>query len=159
MSANNKSELITGMLLFTVFGLMIETMFTGLAASWVGSFKGGVSLLMIPVYSLSYCLGIYALPYIKKTIMFKLIFRLPLIILVVYIIEWSFGAFYQWAGLTPWHYNHGWASNFSNGNITLYFLPAWLIFAIIVIPVIQIIQKLSPIIITLIKFELSPPIN
>ena len=60
---------IIGMLLFSVFGLTIETIFTGFFASWGGSFKGEVSLLMIPVYSLAYIIAIKALPIIKKTIL------------------------------------------------------------------------------------------
>ena len=144
MTVNNRQELITGMLLFSVFGLMVETVFTGVLASWSGSFKGGVSLLMIPVYSLSYCLGVYSFKHLEKTILFKVYFRLPLIVITVYMIEWGFGAFYKSINLAPWHYEHGWASDFSNGNITLYFLPAWLIFAFIVIPVIKIINGISP---------------
>jgi hypothetical protein len=154
MTANNKNELIVGMFLFSVFGLMVETLFTGILAAWSGSFKGGVSLLMIPVYSLSYCLGFYSLEYIEKTILFRVYFRLPMIVIVVYIIEWVFGAFYKSIGLLPWHYQHGWASDFSNGNITLYFLPAWLLFAFIVVPVIKIIRKLSPVLIQQLKSEL-----
>ena len=156
MTANNKpqnhlqnrAQLITGMLLFSVFGLMVETVFTGLFAAWSGSFKGGVSLLMIPVYSLSYLIGIKVLPLVENTLLFKVQFRLPLIVLVVYSIEWIFGAAYQTIGLLPWHYDHGWASNFSNGNITLLYLPAWLFFALIVVPAIRIIQNISPIVIS-----------
>lgn len=155
MTANNKYALIIGMLLFSVFGLMVETVFTGVFASWAGSFKGGVSLLMIPVYSLSYCIGIFSLPYIEKTQLYNLTYRLPLIVLTVYIIEWIFGAFYKMIGLLPWHYEHGWASDFSNGNITLYFLPAWLLFAFIVVPVIKIIQGISPELIKQIKKNAS----
>lgn len=155
MAANNKLELITGMLLFSVFGLTVETIFTGVAAAWDGSFKGGVSLLMIPVYSLSYCLGIYALPYIENTFVFKPVFRLPLLVLVIYSIEWGFGFFYKSIGLKPWHYEHGWASDFSDGNITLYFLPAWLVFSLIVIPVINVLKKISPDFLKLIKSELN----
>jgi len=155
MSASNKYETLCGMLLFSAFGLLVETAFTGLAAFWSGSFKGGVSLLMIPVYSFSYCLGIYFLAYIEKTVIFRLFYRIPLIVIVIYIIEWCFGAFYKTLGLTPWHYNHGWASDFSNGNITLYFLPAWVLFAFIVIPVLRIIQSITPILIIKIQSEIS----
>lgn len=155
MAANNKLELLTGMLLFSIFGLLVETLFTGVAAAWSGSFKGGVSLLMIPVYSLSYCLGIYTLPYIEKTIIFKLAFRLPLIVFVIYTIEWGFGSMYKSIGLKPWHYEHGWASDFSNGNITLYFLPAWLVFALIVVPVVKVIKKISPELLIVIKSEFN----
>lgn len=156
MAANNKYETLCGMLLFSAFGLIVETTFTGCAAFWDGSFKGGVSLLMIPVYSLSYVLGIYTLPYIEKTVIFKPVFRLPIIVIVIYSIEWTFGAFYKSIGLIPWHYDHGWASDFSNGNITLYFLPAWVLFSLIVIPVLKIIQEISPILITKIESEISP---
>ena len=139
-----RAEILCGMLLFSAFGLMVEIIFTGLGEFWSGSFKGSVSLLMIPVYSLSYILGVTALPVIRETILFKLSFRIPLIILTVYIIEWAFGAFYAALGLTPWYYDHGWASEFSNGHITLYFLPAWAGFSLIVVPAILIIQEISP---------------
>jgi len=145
MKNSSRKELFTGMLLFSVFGMMVETTFTGIAAFWDGSFKGSVSLLMIPVYSFAYFLGVYTLPYIQNTRLFEWQIRLPLIVLVVYAIEWVAGAFYQTIGLLPWHYNHGWASNFSNGNITLYFLPAWFLFAVIVVPAIRIIEKISPV--------------
>lgn len=155
MASSNKFDILCGALLFSVFGLMVETLFTGFAAAWNGSFKGGVSLLMIPVYSLSYCLGIYVLPYIEKSILFKLPYRLPLIVVTIYTIEWIFGAFYKSISLTPWHYEHGWASDFSNGNITLYFLPAWLLFSLIVVPAIKVIQNISPIVLSNIKNEIK----
>lgn len=154
MTNISRKELITGMLLFSVFGLMVETTFTGLSAAWSGSFKGGVSLLMIPVYCLSYFIGIKALPLIENTTLYRWYFRLPLIVVTVYSIEWSFGALYQSVGLHPWHYNHGWASEFSNGNITLYFLPAWLFFALIVVPAIRIVRNISPTFLELLSREI-----
>lgn len=150
-----RNELITGMLLFSVFGLMVELTFTGLGAFWSGSFKGGVSLLMIPIYSFSYYLGIKILPIIENTDFYKWYIRLPGIVLIVYAIEWVSGAFYQSTGLLPWHYKHGWASDFSNGNITLYFLPAWFLFALIVIPAIRIVQRISPVFIESLSKEIS----
>lgn len=144
MSKNTK-VVVVGMLLFSIFGLMIETTFTGLGAWWSGSFKGGVSLLMIPVYSLSYLLGIVAIKYLADTVVFEMKFRIPIIVVTVYSVEWFFGALYQKMGLLPWYYDHGWASAFSNGNITLYFLPAWVFFGLIVIPAMKIISKLSPV--------------
>lgn len=144
MTHNKNLLLFTGALLFSVFGLMVETLFTGVAAFWQGSFKGGVSLLMIPVYCFSYLLAIWLLPKVEQSVFFKLPLRITGIIIIIYIIEWGFGAAYKSIGLVPWHYEHGWASDFSNGNITLYFLPAWIAFAIIVIPVIRIIKAISP---------------
>lgn len=155
MNTSSRNELITGMLLFSVFGLMVEITFTGLAAFWSGSFKGSVSLLMIPVYSFAYFLGIKILPIIKNTIFYKWYFRLPGIVVIVYMIEWVSGSFYQSIGLRPWYYNHGWASNFSNGNITLYFLPAWLLFAIIVVPAIKMAQSISPVFLEVLSKEIK----
>ncbi len=150
----NKSEFFCGMLLFSVFGLMVELSFTGLGSAWAGSFRGGVSLLMIPVYSFSYFLGIHVLAKFENTIIFKWYFRLPLIVLTVYVIEWIAGALYKSVGLTPWHYEHGWASDFSGGNITLLYAPAWLFFAVIVVPAIKIVSRLSPILLQLIRTEI-----
>ncbi len=140
-----RTHLVLGMLLFSVFGLMIEIIFTGIFAFWSGSFKGQVSLLMIPVYSLSYYLGLKLLPLVEDTQLYELKYRLPGIVLIVYTIEWIFGAFYQGIGLLPWYYDHGWASDFSNGNITLLYVPAWLFFAWIVVPAIRTVEGISPI--------------
>lgn len=153
MTDNKALILLTGALLFSVFGLMTETVFTGLAAFWAGSFKGSVSLLMIPVYCFSYLLANWLLPKVEHTVFFKLPIRVPAIVITIYIIEWGFGAAYKAIGLVPWHYQHAWASDFSNGNITLYFLPAWIGFALIVIPVIRIIKVISPALLEEIKAQ------
>jgi hypothetical protein len=129
--------------LFSAFGLCTEIVFTGVFAWTGGSFLGHVSLLMIPVYALTFfLLG----PLLAAVERFRLGLRgyLPLAVLVIYAIEWSSGIFYRWLGFEPWHYDHGWASEFSSGHITLYYLPAWLIFALIVPPVWRIIRAASP---------------
>jgi hypothetical protein len=147
-------ELSCGAVLFAAFGLCTEIVFTGVKA-WTGeSFLGHVSLLMVPVYALTFLLlG----PLLSAAERFRLGLRgyLPLAVLAIYAIEWSSGAFYRWLGFEPWHYDHGWASAFSGGNITLYYLPAWLVFALIVPPVWRIATAASPVVAAALRAEVA----
>ena len=61
--------------------------------------------------------------------------------MVIYAIEWNWSALYAALGLHPWHYEHGWASDFSGGHITLLYLPAWLVFGLRVVPVWEAIRS------------------
>ena len=72
------------------------------------------------------------------------LWRLPLTVLAIYAVEWSFGAAYAALGLWPWHYEHGWASDFSGGHITLLYLPGWVLFAWGLLPVWRAVRALSP---------------
>ena len=125
------AELVWAALLFSVFGLCTELVFTGFAASWEGSFRGQVSLLMVPVYALAYGVVGLALRVISRFDLRLGLWRVALGVLLVYAIEWSAGAAYGSLGLRPWHYEHGWASNWSNGLVTLYYAPVWAIFVVI----------------------------
>ncbi len=133
--------------LFTVFGLGTELVFTGVSAGWSGSFRGHVSLLMIPVYVFAFFLAPPLLAALERRGWQRPAIRLPATVLLIYAIEWGWGAGYGAIGLTPWHYDHGWASDFSGGRITLYYAPAWLVFAFLVVPVIRTIQRLAPLLV------------
>lgn len=138
-----RGSVIWGAALFAMFGLCMEVVFTGLAVGWDGSFKGGVSLLMIPVYTLVYLMIGPALAALRHLGLARLAVRVPLTVIIIYAVEWSFGAGYERLGLEPWRYHHGWASDFSHGHITLYYLPAWIGFALAVVPAWKFAQALG----------------
>lgn len=141
---DRRLEGLCGALLFAGFGLVCEIVFTGAFAAWSGSFKGHVSLLMIPVYMFAYAIGRPLLAALARAGRDRLAVRIPLTVVLIYAIEWIAGALYHAIGLDPWRYEHGWASDFSDGNITLYWLPAWIVFAWIVAPVVRVIAEISP---------------
>lgn len=126
---------LAGTLLFVAFGLCTEIVFTGLSEGPRGSFRGTVSLLMVPVYAVAWALLGPGLRALRTAGLYAPQWRLPLTVLAIYAVEWSFGAAYAAAGLYPWHYRHGWASDFSDGHVTLLYLPFWLVFAAILPPV------------------------
>ena len=135
MSPTTPVARLWGCALFSAFGLCCELVFTGLKQGFAGSFLGEVSLLMIPVYSFAYLGMGPALRLLERHGAMGPARRLPLTVIAIYAVEWSFGAAYRALGLSPWHYDHGWASDFSGGHITLYYLPAWLVFAWLLVPV------------------------
>jgi len=118
-----------------MFGLCTEIAFTGLWARWEGSFRGEVSLLMVPVYALAYVLLVTLRPRFEAGALAHPLPRTALLVLGIYAIEWAAGAAYAAIGLTPWHYDHGWVSNWSGGHVTLYYLPAWVLVALLLVPV------------------------
>lgn len=130
--------------LFVAFGLCTEIVFTGLAEGVGGSFRGQVSLLMIPVYAVAWILLGPALRGLRAIGWSDAARRLPLTVLAIYAVEWSFGAFYAEMGLWPWRYTHGWASEFSDGHVTLLYLPFWLGFAALLPPVHRAIRAAAP---------------
>jgi hypothetical protein len=132
-----------GALFFGMFGLCTEIVFTGLAAGWAGSFRGTVSLLMIPVYALAYVLLVAAVPRLEALGMDRAPVRIPILVLAIYAVEWAAGAAYAAIGLTPWHYEHGWASDWSGGYVTLYYLPAWIVFAFLLLPASRLVARLA----------------
>ncbi|MCZ6782542.1 MAG: hypothetical protein O7G30_04445 [Proteobacteria bacterium] len=137
-------RLLWGSLLFSMFGLCVEIVFTGASAGRGGSLRGHVSLLMIPVYMAAYLVTGGGLRLAERWGLTHLAVRIPVALVVIYAIEWAFGAAYQSLGLSPWHYDHGWASEFSGGAVTLYYLPAWTLFAIIVVQVWRVVHAVSP---------------
>lgn len=139
-----RSTLFYGCILFSMYGLVNEIIFTGIF-SWFPTLKGTVSLLMIPVYSVSYLLLVSNI-YKKLTRFAENIFlRSFFVVLIVYFVEYIFGNVYFFMGFNPWKYHHGWASEFSNGAITLYYLPFWYIFAFIVVHIGDIVSSMAPI--------------
>ncbi len=131
-------------LLFVGFGLCTEIVFTGLAGAWEGSFRGQVSLLMVPVYALAYFAIGAALWALEQVGAKHLAVRVAAGVTMVYAIEWSFGLLFGSLGLRPWHYEHGWASDFSGGWITLYYLPAWALFVVLAERVWRIASTVAP---------------
>jgi len=85
------SEWARGALYFSMFGLCMEIVFTGLWAGWDGSFRGEVSLLMIPMYELAYALLVTVVPWLES----------------------------------------------------LYYLPAWVVFALLIVPVAEHVRGLA----------------
>ncbi len=138
-----RGSAIWGAALFSMFGLCTEVVFTGAVVGWEGSFKGSVSLLMIPVYTAVYLMIGPLLAAAEHLGLMRLAVRVPLSVIIIYAVEWSFGAGYERLGLEPWRYQHGWASDFSHGHITLYYLPAWIGFALAVVPVWKFAQALG----------------
>jgi|SRR6185436_7993490 len=129
---------------FSGFCLCNEIVFTGISEWIQGSFKGSVSLLMVPVYLASFTIissGIYQ--YLKKHII-NMFVRAIFIVMIIYTVEYLSGTLYFALGLEPWRYHHGWASDFSNGAITLYYAPAWYVFSFIVVRVEDMAAELAP---------------
>lgn len=126
---------LVGMCLFVAFGLCVEIAFTGIGEGFGGSFRGTVSLLMVPVYAVAWGLLGPGLRGLRAAGLAAAVYRLPITVLVIYTVEWGFGAAYAAAGLWPWRYVHGWASDFSDGHITLLYLPFWFGFAALLPPV------------------------
>jgi hypothetical protein len=135
---------LAALALFVAFGLCVEILFTGLAEGVGGSFRGQVSLLMIPVYAVAWLLLGPALRGLRAIGWSGAPRRLPLTVLAIYAVEWSFGALYADMGLWPWRYAHGWASDFSNGHVTLLYAPFWLVFAALLPPVHRAIRAAAP---------------
>jgi hypothetical protein len=133
-----------GAVLFIMFGLCTEIVFTGISSWWDESFLGHVSLLMVPVYATVYAAIGPLLSGLERLGWTRAAIRIPLTVVAIYAFEWGFGALYAALGLAPWHYEHGWASDFSGGHVTLYYLPAWIAFAAIVVPVWRRIHALAP---------------
>lgn len=132
---------LQGMVLFVAFGLCTEILFTGVGEGLGGSLRGSVSLLMVPIYALGWALLGPALQ-AMRAVGLGTAPRLAITVLAIYAIEWSFGAGYAAAGLWPWRYAHGWASDWSGGHVTLFYLPFWLVFAAALPPVHAAIRSL-----------------
>lgn len=130
--------------LFVAFGLCVEIVFTGLSQGAGGSFRGQVSLLMVPVYALAWLLLGPGLRALRGLGLDAPRWRIPITVLVIYAVEWSFGAFYAEMGLWPWRYSHGWASDFSEGHVTLLYAPFWLGFAALLPRVHRAIRAAAP---------------
>ena len=137
------AERTWGAAFFAMFGLCTEIAFTGVAEGWTGSFRGTVSLLMIPVYAFAYLLLVGVVPRLEALGVDRAALRIPLLVVGIYAVEWAAGAAYAAVGLRPWHYAHGWASDWSGGHVTLYYLPAWIVFAALLVPVSTLVARLG----------------
>jgi hypothetical protein len=135
---------LAALALFVTFGLGVEVVFTGLAEGTGGSFRGQVSLLMVPVYAVAWLLLGPALRGLRALSLDDARWRLPITVAAIYAVEWSFGAFYAEMGLWPWRYDHGWASEFSGGHVTLLYLPFWLGLAALLPPVHRAVRAAAP---------------
>lgn len=130
-------RLAFGCLGFVLFGLATEIVFTGLHAGAAESFRGAVSLCMVPVYALAYAIGRPLLAALRRAGLGRRAIAIPLTVVLIYAIEYASGSAYAALGLTPWHYEHGWASDFASGHVTLLYLPFWIVFAAILPAVID----------------------
>ena len=134
-------RLICGAFLFSLGAMMVEVFFTGVQSGPSGSFQGHISLLMAILYWIVY---------VSSARLFRLLDRLKLknrflrafaLVFIIYAFEWSFGALCRAAGFMPWDYTgHGWATDFSHGNITLYLAPFWYLYALIIEPAIRCVR-------------------
>lgn len=137
-------QLVVATALFSIFGLMVELFFTGFSSGLSDSFLGHVSLLMIPVYAAAFLVIEPLVGALSRLQLDAPRYRIPLTVGAIYVFEWSFGAGYAALGLEPWHYDHGWASDFSSGHITLFYLPAWIVFAWLVLPAARMARAIAP---------------
>lgn len=99
---------------------------------------------MVPVYALAYVVIGFVLAALERRGMPGLTGRILLGVLLIYTLEWGFGLAYGAMTLRPWHYAHGWASDFSGGLVTLYYLPAWALFVVVAERVWRIVSAVAP---------------
>ena len=117
---------------FACFGITVEVFFTAFSALFtqtplcgkpLGAMAGTSYVWMAFIYGLIPVFGIL-LHDKAKPITFWL--RLPLYVLIIYIVEFSSGYLLQViTGSCPWHYAGGWNVM---GLIRLDYFPAWLVF-------------------------------
>jgi hypothetical protein len=86
---------------------------------------------MIPVYAFAYAIGRPLLAALRAGGLDRRAIAIPLTVGLIYAIEYASGSAYAALGLAPWHYEHGWASEFASGRVTLLYLPFWAVFAAI----------------------------
>ena len=133
MGKYSVKHMIVGCLLFSIVAMMIEVTFTGIGAGPSGNFIGHISLLMAILYWIVFLLSGPLFSLLRLMKLRNLFLRAFVLVFVIYAFEWSFGALCRMAGFVPWDYTgHGWATDFSNGNITLYFAPAWYLYALMI---------------------------
>ena len=110
---------------FAFLGLLIELFFTGLGPAitrqdW--ELEGDCSLWMIPVYGL---LGIFVAPVsgaLKKRHV-PLVLRAALYMVLIFAVEYLFGALFDFLGLEIWNYSKRPLN--LHGYITLTYAPFW----------------------------------
>jgi hypothetical protein len=126
------SHVIFMMVGFACFGVTIEVVFTALSALFNQSPLCGKSLISMAGTSYVWMIFIYALIPIfgillhDKTKPIPTLLRLPLYVLIIYVVEFTSGLLLQcFTGSCPWHYTSGWNIM---GFIRLDYFPAWLLF-------------------------------
>ena len=118
---------------FACFGIAIEVVFTAFYALFTQTPLCGKPLAAMAGTSYAWMAFIYGLiPIIgilfhDKAKPIPVWFRLPLYVLIIYVIEFTSGYLLQLiTGDCPWHYTTGWNIM---GLIRLDYFPAWLVFA------------------------------
>jgi len=134
---------LVGAILFAIVGMTVEVFFTGLQRGPSRNFMGGVSLLMAILYCVVYWSSAPIFRWMYRIKLRNRCARAFFLVFVIYAFEWSFGALCRVVGFVPWDYTgHGWATDFSQGNITLYLAPFWYIYGLFVEQVIVSIRKM-----------------
>lgn len=113
-------------LLFALFGLLIEVFFTaggGLIMKQNWNLRGHTSPWMMPVYGL---LGVCILPISEplKRRGIPFLFRAVLYMLLIFLVEYIAGVLFQLLGLSVWDYSNHRLN--LHGHITLLYAPFWL---------------------------------
>ena len=101
---------------------------------------------MFPVYAISYLLLSSGVGKWIDQRFPNIFLRSLMVVVVVYLVEGISGNLYFLMGLEPWRYHHGWASDFSNGAISLLYAPFWYIFAFLVVRIGDVIEAVSPVV-------------
>ena len=118
---------------FACFGITVEVFFTAFTALFtqtplcgkpLGAMAGSSYVWMAFIYGLIPVLGLLLHDKAKQLVWW---FRLPLYVIIIYVIEFTSGYLLQViTGDCPWHYTTGWNVM---GLIRLDYFPAWLFFA------------------------------
>jgi hypothetical protein len=118
---------------FACFGITTEVFFTAFTALFTQNPLCGNPLASMAVQSYVWMAFIYGLIPVLGILFhdrakpLPVWIRLPLYVLIIYIIEFTTGYLLQvFTGKCPWHYTSGWNVM---GLIRLDYFPAWLVFA------------------------------
>lgn len=111
-------------LFFALLGLLIEVFFTGVGRIFKGDWdmEGNASPWMMPVYGL---LGLFVAPVSDalKRHRISLIPRALLYMMLIFVVEYLFGALFDLVGLEIWNYSRRPLN--LHGYITLTYAPFW----------------------------------
>ena len=132
-SKHRRTHTFFMILFFVCLGMTSEVFFTAFTALFTGvpvngkpiiAMAGDTYVWMAFVYALIPILGILFYDKVKHIPFY---FRLPLYVLIIYIVEFSSGYLLRvTTGECPWNYTTGWQIM---GLIRLDYFPAWLCFA------------------------------
>lgn len=135
-------------LIFGGFGLLVELLFScvyDIIKTRIFSLNSSVSLWMYPVYAGSFHLLSFIGPYLQRMPTYEIYF---IIVICLYICEFSWSFIYEKFGIQPWCYHH--AIRFRgvkyllhvNHRITVLYAPFWFIFAYFIWEFYKIMVKL-----------------